>query len=544
MTADVGVEIFAARRVIAQPDRPTSTEQAPEPSAFAVLGERIVATGSVADLRSRFPDASLTDFGDGVVVPGFNDSHLHPSGVATDLLNVDVSSTAVRSLSELTRKVLDQAMATQPGTWIKATRYDDGKMAEGRVLNRWDLDEVAPDHPVLVVQVAGHWGVANSKALELAGLDDSSVAPDGGEYGRDGAGRLNGVLYERAQTEFNFPNGPYGAPRIPLPTLDDRLGGLQRALTMFHASGLTSLGDAHVRPRDLTLYQEAERRGILSARVNMLLSYEVFESYRSLELRSGFGSDRLRINGVKSFVDGAIGGRTCLLDDPFDDAEAHGIQVNSDEQLAEIVRIVHNAGSRLAVHANGDRAISLLLDQIEAADAENPRPDAHHRIEHCSVVTDEILSRMKRLGMIGVPFATYVHYHGGNLLKWYGTERVERMFAHRSFLDRGVAVAGSSDYPCGPFEPLLAMQSCVTRTGWDGSVIGPSQRITPLEALALYTTAGAYASGEQDRKGRLVPGYLADFVVLGADPTEVAPEEIVAIPVRATYVGGQPVWSA
>jgi predicted amidohydrolase YtcJ len=544
MTADVGVEIFAARRVIAQPDRPTSTEQAPEPSAFAVLGERIVATGSVADLRSRFPDASLTDFGDGVVVPGFHDSHLHPSSVATDLLNVDVSSTAVRSLSELTRKVLDQATATQPGTWIKATRYDDGKMAEGRVLNRWDLDEVAPDHPVLVVQVAGHWGVANSKALELAGLDDSSVAPDGGEYGRDGAGRLNGVLYERAQTEFNFPNGPYGAPRIPLPTLDDRLGGLQRALTMFHASGLTSLGDAHVRPRDLTLYQEAERRGILSARVNMLLSYEVFESYRSLELRSGFGSDRLRINGVKSFVDGAIGGRTCLLDDPFDDAEAHGIQVNSDEQLAEIVRIVHNAGSRLAVHANGDRAISLLLDQIEAADAENPRPDAHHRIEHCSVVTDEILSRMKRLGMIGVPFATYVHYHGGNLLKWYGTERVERMFAHRSFLDRGVAVAGSSDYPCGPFEPLLAMQSCVTRTGWDGSVIGPSQRITPLEALALYTTAGAYASGEQDRKGRLVPGYLADFVVLGADPTEVAPEEIAAIPVRATYVGGRPVWSA
>jgi predicted amidohydrolase YtcJ len=117
------------------------------------------------------------------------------------------------------------------------------------------------------------------------------------------------------------------------------------------------------------------------------------------------------------------------------------------------------------------------------------------------------------------------------------------MFAHRAFLDRGVAVAGSSDYPCGPFEPLLAMQSCVTRTGWDGAVIGPSQRITPLEALALYTTAGAYASGEQDRKGRLVPGYLADFVVLGADPTDVAVEEIAAIRVRATYVGGQRVWS-
>jgi predicted amidohydrolase YtcJ len=151
---------------------------------------------------------------------------------------------------------------------------------------------------------------------------------------------------------------------------------------------------------------------------------------------------------------------------------------------------------------------------------------------------------MKRLGMIGVPFATYVNYHGGNLLKWYGAERAERMFAHRAFLDRGVAVAGSSDYPCGPFEPLLAMQSCVTRRGWDGAEIGLSQRITPLEALELYTTAGAYASGEQDRKGRLAPGYLADFVVLGADPLTTPPDEIAAIPVRATYVGGQQVWSA
>src|SRR5262249_25689291 len=157
----------------------------------------------------------------------------------------------------------------------------------------------------------------------------------------------------------NFPNGPYGAPRIPLPTLEDRLGGLQRALTMFHAAGLTSLGDAHVRPRDLTLYQEAERRGLLSARVNMLLSYEAFESYDRLALRTGFGSDRLRINGIKSFVDGAIGGRTCLLEQPFEDANAHGIQVNSTEQLAEIVRNVHNSGSRLGVHANGDRAIAL-----------------------------------------------------------------------------------------------------------------------------------------------------------------------------------------
>src|SRR5215212_2014066 len=530
------VEIFTARRIISL--------AGDEPEAFAVLGERIVAVGTVAELRARFPGASVADLDDGTIVPGLNDSHMHPSSVAEDLLNLDVSSDAVRSLRELTGLVLDRAASTPPGTWIRATRYNDGKMAEGRALTRWDLDEVAPEHPVLVVQVAGHWAVVNSKALELGGLDDTSQAPPGGEYGRDVAGRLNGILYERALTAFTYPNGATGEPLVPVASLDDRLDGLRRAQTMFHAAGLTSLGDAHVRPRGLALYQEAERRGMLTARINMLLSYEVFALFDQLKLRSGFGSDRLRFNGVKAFVDGAIGGRTCLLEQPFEDSDDHGMQTTSTEQLREIVRSVHFSGSRLGVHANGDRAISLLLDQIEAANAELPRPDAHHRIEHCTVVTDEILTRMGRLGMIGVPFGSYVNYHGENLLKWYGADRAERMFAHRAFLDREVAVAGSSDYPCGPFEPLLAMQSCVTRRGWDGAEVGPSQRITPLEALELYTTAGAYASGEQDRKGRLATGFLADFVVLGADPTATPQNEIAAIPVRATYVGGQRVWSA
>ena len=534
--ADERVEIFRARRVI------SLTEA--EPEAFAVMGERIVAAGPADVLAARFPAAVLTDVGDGTIVPGFNDAHIHPSIVAEDLLNLDVSAGVVGSLAELTAKVLDQAVATAPGTWIRASRYDDAKMAEGRVLTRWDLDEVSPEHPVLIVQVAGHWAVVNSKALELGGLDDTAVAPAGGEYGRDGAGRLNGVLYERALFGFAYPAGANGTPNVPAASLEDRLGGLERALTMFHAAGLTSLGDALVGPRDLALYQEAERRGLLSARVNMLLSYDAFDSFDRLALRTGFGSDWLRIGGVKAFVDGAIGGRTCLLEQPFEGGEYHGMQTTSTEDLAAIVRSVHNAGSRLAVHANGDRAIELLLDQIEAADVALPRPEAHHRIEHCTVITDEILRRMGRLGMIGVPFGSYVHYHGGRLLEWYGTARAERMFAHRSFLDRGVAIAGSSDYPCGPFEPLLAMQSCVTRRGGDGASVGPSQRITPLEALALYTTGGAFASGEQDVKGRLAPGYLADFVVLGADPTATPHDEIAAVPVRATYVGGRRVWPA
>jgi predicted amidohydrolase YtcJ len=541
--ADDGrVRIFRARQVVT----PTADFMAgpidvARFEALAVLGERIVGVGSAEALRGRFPDAAATDLGDGVVVPGFNDAHCHPSVVAEDLLNLDVSAEVVSSLAELTERVTRRAVATAPGAWIRASRYDDAKMAEGRVLTRWDLDEAAPDHPVLVVQVAGHWGVVNSRALELGGLDEASVAPPGGEYGRDASGRLNGVLYERALFEFAYPAVASGPTVVPAAGPEERLGGLRRALAMFHAAGLTSLGDALVGPRDVALYEDAARRGLLTARIAMLLSYDAFEDFRRLGLRSGFGGDRLRFGGVKAFVDGAIGGRTCLVEGDFD---GRPMQTTSTADLADLVRTVHEAGSRLAVHANGDRAISLLLDQLEAADAALPRPDAHHRIEHCSIVTEEILRRMKRLGAIGTPFATYVHYHGGRLIEWYGAERCERMFAHRMFLDMGVAVAGASDYPCGPFAPLLAMQSCATRRGSDGALVGGSQRITPAEALALYTTAGAYASGEQRTKGRLAPGYLADFVVLGDDPTATAPEALAAIPVRATYVGGRRAWPA
>ena len=206
---------------------------------------------------------------------------------------------------------------------------------------------------------------------------------------------------------------------------------------------------------------------------------------------------RLRVGGIKTFVDGAIGGRTCLMEEPFEGtSDDFGMQTLSDAELRDVVRMVHGDGNRVCTHANGDRAIGKLLDQLEARTTSGRSPDLHHRIEHCSIVNDEILGRMKALGAIAAPFGSYVHYHGGKLLDWYGPRRIERMFAHRAFLDRGIAVAGSSDYPCGPYQPLLALQSCVTRTGFDGAPLGLSQRISPLEALGLYTPAPAYASGE------------------------------------------------
>ena len=531
------ISIFRARRILAQ-NGPT------EPEAFATAGDRIVATGGFESLRSRFPGAEIVSL-DGVVVPGFNDAHAHLAVAAEDVLHLDFSVKAVRSLAEIKSKLRTEAAARPRGAWIRASRYDDAKMAEGCLLTRADLDEVAPEHPAIVVHVAGHWGVVNSKALEAGGITEASSPPEGGDFGRDAAGRLNGILYEQAIFNYVYPSLAEGGTSIaPMSTLDERLAGLARAQAMFHAAGITSLGDAMCGPHDLALFSEALRRGVLTMRLSALLTVDHYDEFKALGIKTGFGDERLRIGGIKAFVDGAIGGRTCLLDEPFEGTDYHGMQTTATNELRDIVRMVQEDGNRLCVHCNGDRALKILLDQFEAAASEFPRPGLRHRIEHCSVVNEEIVARIKRLDACAIPFAGYIAYHGSKLADWYGRKRLERMFAHNWFLREGITVAGSSDYPCGPFEPLYGVQSMSTRRAGDGPELGVSQRITPAQALAVYTLGSADAAGEAAFKGRLAPGYLADFVVLDDDLLAVAPESIASIPVRETYVGADRVYAA
>ena len=528
-------KIFRARRVV------TMTDASPE--AFVTLGERVVSMGALDETRLRFPEAEIVDLGDATVAPGFNDAHGHLCFLAEDALSLDLSWDSIGSLAELFAKFRAELPHAAPAAWLRGSRYDDAKMAEARVLSRWDLDEITHEHPIFVHHVAGHWCVVNSKALELAGFDETVEDPPGGKFGRDANGRLNGILHEKAMEVFWSYSAERPEALLPGATLEDRLRGLQTMQRRFHAAGLTSLTDALVQPRDIDLYVEARRRGLLSMRVNMLVIYDAYDQLRRLGFRSGFGDEHLRVGGIKAFVDGAIGGRTCLMDQPFEGtSDDYGIQRTSDAELDDIVRMVHLGGTRLCTHANGDRAIRKLIARLESAENEKPQPGLRHRIEHCTIVDEDIVARMRGLGAIAVPFGSYVYYHGARLLDWYGPKRIERMFAHRTFIDNGVAVAGSSDYPCGPYQPLLAIQSCVTRRGYDGAPLGLNQRITPHEALGLYTVNAALGAGEEHYKGRLAPGYLADFVVLDDDPRSVEGSEIGAIGIRATYVGAEKVW--
>jgi hypothetical protein len=419
--------------------------------------------------------------------------------------------------------------------------YDDTKTQPGSILTRWDLDEVAPNHPVLIQQISGHWGVVNSKALEIGGIREDSPDPKGGAYGRDPVkGKLNGILYEQAEFAFVFEGTTGQPPIIPPFSLKDRLKGMRLAADRYLASGITSVHDALVSAKTLETYQETLRNGELKLRVYMLISIEYLPQLHALSLKTGFGNDWLKIGGIKILADGGIAGRTAYLSDPYIGSEDRGIlAVESEQVLHDLIRRGHSAGFQVCVHANGDRVIQMALDGFEKALRERPRKDHRHRLEHCTVVNPEILKRIKKLRMLVTPFGSYIYHHGEKMIPYYGAKRVEMMFAHRSFLDYGIAVSGASDNPCGPYEPLLAIQSCVTRKSSAGESLGSRQRITVEEGIHLYTMASAYASFEENLKGSITAGKLADLVVLGEDPRRVDPDGIKDIPVEMTVVGGE-----
>jgi predicted amidohydrolase YtcJ len=510
--------------------------------AMVVLGERVVAVGSRSDLQAAYRVDEVIELG-GVVLPGFNDAHVHPTMTAENLLHVDCSPEAVPDGAELVRRLREEAERSDVA-WVLGSRYDQSKSTGGQIVDRRFLDDATGAKPTLLIHVAAHWGVLNSAGLAAAGHSTQSPDPAGGALGRDADGELNGLVYEQALFDIAYPSLARGGASLIEPSSDAaRMRGLRRALDMFHAAGLTSACDALCGPDDLRLLSAARACGELTLRTGVLLAYPHLPAMRDLGVTSGLGDERLRVVGLKVFVDGACAGGNCWVDEPFEGTDDHGMAVIEPAALNDLVRESRAAGIAVAAHANGDRAIRMLLDAHELS-ATIGGSGLRHRIEHGSLVDGEIMARIKALGLTVVPFGSYARYHADKLVGLYGHERLNRMFAHRWLLDAGIAVAGSSDYPCGPIEPLAALASCVGRQAADGTLIGPDQQITMAEALALYTTGSAYASGEEHLKGTLQPGMLADFVELDADPFAVAVEAVAEIGVRSTWVGAERVFAA
>jgi len=511
----------------------TQDDASPNAEAFAIKDGRFIAVGSTADIQNLATGATQTiDAAGMTVVPGFIDAHSHPSGAGLNLLkNVDTNLGSIARIQEALR---DRAAQTPPGEWIVGFMYDDTKQAEGRPLNRLDLDAVSTDHPIVVGHRGGHTGVYNSRAFETAGVTVNTPDPFGGHFYREG-GELTGKVAERARSAFSVPSGS---------TPEQRAEGVALICRQMNATGLTSVHQAGTGTADFKAYQDARAAGGLSLRMHLMARGGTFPALNAAGIRTGFGDDRLRVGPVKFAADGSASERTMAMSTPYTGRpDDFGILTMTQDEIHEAVEEAHRSGWQIAIHANGDVTIDMVLNAYERVQREWPREDARHRLEHCSLVNPALLQRIADGGFIPAPFYTYAHYHGEKWIE-YGDAKMEWMFAHKSFLDYGIPVAPASDHSPGPYEPLMAIQSMVTRKDFSGRVWGPSQKVSVDQAMKICTVHGAFASFEEDSKGTITAGKLGDFVILGQDPHDVDPDAIKEIPVVRTVVGGETVHEA
>ncbi len=518
----------------------------PLTEAVAIRGRYILATGSNSEIKDLISSGTeVIDAGGMTVTPGFIDAHSHPL-MANEATGANVD---YRTIPEVQNAIRAKADETPPGEWVFGFMYDDTKFEEGRGLHISDLDAVTKDHPVMVMHRGGHTGVVNSAAFELAGVTIDTPDPEGGSYYREN-GILNGKVAEKAAFGFR---GVGVWPKITREVM-------QRAATLstrrMSSTGLTSTTDAATSSVNLRAYQDALKAGDLYCRVAVMPlgaaflaggegdQKPLYEILKNAGISTGYGNDMLRVGGAKYLVDGSASERTMRMTTPYEGRpDDYGILVATQQEIDAAVDDAVANHYRIGFHANGDEAIDMVLKAYERVlvnwEGENPR----FRIEHCSLVNPDLLQRIKNVGAIPAPFYTYAYYHGE---KWaeYGEQRMNWMFAHRSFLDYDIPVAPASDFTPGPYNPMMAIQSMVTRKDYLGQVWGEKQRVSVDEAMRICTVHGAYASCEEDIKGSITPGKLADIVFLEQDPHDVEPDRIKDIKIMRTILDGKTVYEA
>ena len=505
----------------------------PRAQAVAISNGRFLAVGGNSDvLNLAGAGVRKIDLGGKTVLPGFIDAHSHPSDAGR--LHLRMVDCDLRSIQAIVAALRERAAKTPPGDWVLGFKYDDTKTEEGRALTIADLDAVL-DHPVHIQHRGGHTAYVNSLAFQKAGIDEKTPNPPGGEISHDPAtGKLTGRVAENANELFDKV--------IPMNfTREDCREGVKLISKMLAKTGITSATEAQGSPEDLRAYQDAHEAGELLYRAYCFISAYFLDKMIEAGVRTGLGDEWVRVGAVKMVCDGSISERTARLSTPYEGRpNDYGILVSTEDELYAVGRKAHLAGWQIGTHANGDVGIDTTMRVYERLQRESPRNDPRFRLEHCTVVNDDLIARIKKLGAIPTPFSTYVYYHGEKM-RYYGAERLNRMFALRSFIDAGIRPTQASDYPPGPFEPMMALQSEVTRTDMKGNVWGPKQKITLEEAIRVGTLHGAYASYEEKIKGSIEAGKLADLVVLGRDPFHENPSTIVTIPIERTMVGGR--WS-
>jgi predicted amidohydrolase YtcJ len=512
----------------------------PTAQAVAVLGDRIIAVGSNADVDVlRGHDTKVINAGGKLVLPGFNDAHVHFVSGGLQLESVQLNDAT--SKQEFVRRIAEQARKTPKGEWIQGGDWDETKWNPLSLPTKELIDPVTPDNPVFVSRYDGHSALANSAALRLAGVTSQTPDPPGGVIVRDPQGNPTGDLKDAA-TDLVFKV-------IPALSHEQRLRAVRRALNYAASLGVTSVQNMDPDYADIAAYAELLQNGELTTRIYAAPLIDQVDDQVKIGIRHAFGGPFLRIGAVKGFADGSLGSRTAYFFEPFSDEPGnHGLLGEGMQPLSlmrDRMMKADAAGLQICTHAIGDQAISIVLDLYTYVAKAHGEMDRRFRIEHAQHMAAKDFDRFAQLNVI----ASVQPYHAIDDGRWaegyIGHDRASRTYAFRTFLNHGVHLAFGTDWDVAPLNPIFTIYAAVTRATLDGKNPNgwfPEQKLTVVEAVEAYTMGSAYAEFQEKVKGSITPGKLADMVVLSDDIFSVDPAKIRDVKVLKTIVGGKVVW--
>jgi predicted amidohydrolase YtcJ len=493
----------------------------PSAQLVAVKGDRILAVGD-NDLLGEVRGAKtkVIDCLGKTVVPGFNDAHCHLFGSIRRRRSIDLSPRSVKSIADIKAAVRKRTLSTPKDRWIIGGEYHEFYLAEKRHPTRRDLDEVAPDHPVVLIHRSLHASVLNSKALMLAGITKETPEPEGGVIDRElDTGEPSGILFEMSG---------YILDKV-LPPLSEKESaeGITALDKHYLEMGITSLQDAstgndHACWQALKSFRDNES---LKSRVSMMFGFDKLSQFREKGLTFGAGDGGLRLGGVKFILSEARG----RLQPPLD-------------ELKEQALAAHQAGFQLAIHGVEPSTVAAALATLEYIAGRSPITERRHRLEHVSECPPELFKRLQKLEAVVVTQPNFVYHNGDRYLATVSPQRRRWLYRIGSFIGAGLTVAAGSDAPVAPDNPWLGIYAAVTRRAQSGQALLPQEAISAPQALAMYTTNAAYVSFEEDIKGSISQGKLADMVVLSADPLKTPPQELKDIRAEMTIIGGKVAW--
>lgn len=505
--------------------------------AIAVTGDRIIKTLR-AEETAAYEAEEVIDLKGKAVLPGFIDCHLHLLSYTQSLQSVSLRG--CKSWEECKARLVERAEKTPKGEWVRGAAFNHEDWTVPELPDRYELDTISTEHPIIIGRYCMHVSVVNSQALTLAGIDKDFVPEAENSVAKDDAGEPTGVLWENAVTPvLNI---------IPdkLATVEAKKDALEEVMKDMNSYGLTGAHPIQGKFCDavefIDLYQDMETEGRLPLRL-----YVNYDEFPGIPMKTGFGNEKIKYGFYKIYSDGSLGSRAAALYESYSDAPGvHGVCNYTQEEINQMCQTAYDKNLQIGIHAIGDKGLDIALTAIENCYNPEPKPDYRFRLIHVMCTNEDLIARMKKLPVVLDIQPKFVSTNVSWSEERLGKERSKYAYPWRRLLDEGFVITGSSDAPVEPYNPFLGAYAVTTRKDLEGNPDGgwyPEQCVTTYEALEMYTKSAAFSSFEEDLKGTITAGKLADFIVLDTDPFAVEPEKLKDILVEQTYLGGKKVYA-